>query len=53
VEVGTGRRARRGGRLDGLVSGYCWGLAAWVGGWVNLCVGAPLPVASGWPASSQ
>jgi len=36
-EVGTGRRARRGGRSRE------WALLGAVGGWVNLCVGAPLP----------
>jgi hypothetical protein len=34
----TGARARERVAVDGLVSECCW-----VGGWVNLCVGAPLP----------
>jgi hypothetical protein len=35
----TGARTREHVAVDGLVSECCW-----VGGWVNLCVGAPLPV---------
>jgi len=41
---GKGRWARAGERVavDGLVTRE-WALLGAVGGWVNLCVGAPLP----------